>query len=83
MKHTNSIIMTIVALAMLALTAGCMESGTDSGTQTSTSGAAGGGATSGWTGNAKDFTYTTFAGMNGKASDFAGKPLVVNFWAAT
>lgn len=35
---------------------------------------------SGWTGNAEDFTYTGFDGTSGKLSDHAGRPVVVNFW---
>jgi thiol-disulfide isomerase/thioredoxin len=34
-----------------------------------------------WTGDAKDFAYQSFDGKEGRISDFAGKPLVVNFWA--
>lgn len=35
-----------------------------------------------WVGDAMDFSFTTFAGENVRASSFAGKPLVVNFWAS-
>jgi hypothetical protein len=85
MNHARSIILTLVALMLLGLSAGCIQTDKETGnpppgTTTSSSGtpAAGGG----WSGDAKDFSYTTFAGMSGKASEFAGKPLVVNFWAA-
>jgi cytochrome oxidase Cu insertion factor (SCO1/SenC/PrrC family) len=68
-------ILILAGLVVLATSAGCIQSGNKE--------AKGNAAVTGsWTGNAKDFTYTTFAGSSGKASDFAGKPLVVNFWAA-
>lgn len=35
-----------------------------------------------WVGDAMDFSFTTFAGENVRASSFAGKPLVLNFWAS-
>ena len=35
-----------------------------------------------WSGNAKDFTLTYFSGTRGKVSDFAGMPLILNFWSA-
>jgi hypothetical protein len=34
-----------------------------------------------WTGNAQDFDVKYFDGKSGKISDYAGKPVVVNFWA--
>ena len=84
MKHYTNIILTIAALIVLAVAAGCVDSYTESGdTPAATASSSNSAKPSGaWTGNAKDFSYTTFAGMTGKASEFAGKPLVVNFWAA-
>ncbi len=35
-----------------------------------------------WTGDATDFSFTTFAGETLRAGEFAGKPLVVHFWAS-
>jgi thiol-disulfide isomerase/thioredoxin len=32
-------------------------------------------------GNAPDFSYTTFDGLNRRLSDHLGEPIVVNFWA--
>ena len=80
-----------LVLAVL-LFAACPNSGSDNsagtavktgGAQTSGQAPATGGSTqaSGWTGNAKDFTFTGFDGTSGKLSSFAGKPVVVNFWA--
>ncbi len=37
-------------------------------------------ADAGW-GNAPDFTMTTFEGKEVHLSDYAGKPLILNFWA--
>jgi thiol-disulfide isomerase/thioredoxin len=34
-----------------------------------------------WSGNASDFAFTTFDGKSLKLSSYAGKPLVLNFWA--
>jgi thiol-disulfide isomerase/thioredoxin len=34
-----------------------------------------------WTGDATDFTFTSFEGKSVKLSSYAGKPVVVNFWA--
>ncbi len=85
MKTTNSLYMMILAMLVLVLSAGCNQASDYTGTQTGSSTSSGGGtpATSGgWTGDAKDFAYTTFDGDSGRASKFAGKPLVVNFWAA-
>jgi len=83
MRSIYSISMSIVALALLVLSTGCLQSGSKSTGTAGTSATTGGGAAAGaWTGDAKDFAFTTFAGASGKASDFAGKPLVLNFWAA-
>ena len=35
-----------------------------------------------WVGDAMDFSFTTFEGENVQASSFAGKPVVLNFWAS-
>ena len=37
-------------------------------------------ATAGW-GDAPDFSLTTFAGEEQQLSDYAGRPIVLNFWA--
>jgi hypothetical protein len=34
-----------------------------------------------WTGDAHDFGFKTFDGKSLKLSSYAGKPLVLNFWA--
>lgn len=34
-----------------------------------------------WTGNATDFSFKTFDGKDMKLSSYAGKPVVLNFWA--
>lgn len=36
----------------------------------------------GWSGDVKDFSYKSFDGKAHKLSEFAGQPIVVNFWAA-
>ena len=35
-----------------------------------------------WTGDAINFSFTTADGTGHLAEEYAGKPLVVNFWAA-
>ncbi len=35
-----------------------------------------------WVGDAMDFSFTTFEGERVQASSYAGKPLVLNFWAS-
>jgi len=35
-----------------------------------------------WTGDAVNFTFTTADGKQRTADSYAGKPLVLNFWAA-
>ena len=79
-------------LGMVLLIAGCPNSGDtqdtaqgtdtspDPGTTPATSTPPA--ASASWSGDAFDFMYTSFAGGQSKASGFAGKPLVVNFWAA-
>jgi len=37
--------------------------------------------TSGWSGNAQDFSFAAFSGKTMKLSSLAGKPVVLNFWA--
>lgn len=51
------------------------------GTQATGGGGSSAAAVPAW-GNAPDFSYRTFDGRTGKLSDFRGKPVVVNFWAA-
>ena len=91
MRASKRTLLSFFAVALLALAAGCPQSGTettgggDTTATTGTSGTSGAGATQAmgnWSGDAIDFMYTGFAGSSGSASDFAGKPLVVNFWAA-
>jgi len=36
----------------------------------------------GWTGDAINFSFTTADGESRTAESYAGKPLVLNFWAA-
>jgi len=63
--------------------AACPQSGTDTGSDSAAKPPAKGGQTqaSGWTGNARDFAFSGYNGADGRLSDFAGKPVVVNFWA--
>ena len=89
MTFINRISLAGLVVAMLALAA-CPNSGTEGqgGTAVDTGGAGGGSSSAGstpaggWTGDAIDFAITGFDGGSGMASDYAGKPLVVNFWAA-
>jgi cytochrome oxidase Cu insertion factor (SCO1/SenC/PrrC family) len=78
----------LALLTAVLLFAACPQSGTegDTGAAVNPGGSntpASGGSTqaSGWTGDAKDFTFAGYNGSTGQLSDFAGKPLVVNFWA--
>lgn len=90
MRLTNMVTALWLVLLVLVV-AGCPNSGTDSGgkavdtgasnTETATPPPVTAAAPTTWTGDAKDFAFAGFDGSSGKASDFAGKPLVVNFWA--
>ncbi len=65
---------------MLLLLAGCPKAPTQTaGTTPAAQSPAG--AAKAWSGNAADFTFTSFAGKALKLSSFAGKPVVLNFWA--
>lgn len=65
------------ALLLALLAGGCPKPAGNAG-----GGAAGTPAGSGkWTGSATDFEFTAYDGTAGRASNYAGKPLVVNFWA--
>lgn len=86
-----SVVWLLLGLALLV--AGCPNSGEPETTTSNTSTAGNTGTdpaqptpppttNAAWTGDAFDFMYTSFSGGQGKASEFAGKPLVVNFWAA-
>lgn len=81
---------TMVVLVLLLATVACNPREDSGGTNTSSANTAGASAGSSTTassaagatwGNAPDFSYTTFDGATGKLSDFAGQPVVINFWA--
>lgn len=85
----NVCLVTLGLLLSLAMVA-CTDSGKNEDTSTGAVTASGSAATGGsapvrtaraW-GNAPDIEYTTFSGEKKKLSDHAGRPLVVNFWAA-
>ena len=94
MKLITNGLLAASIFGLLLLFTGCPSSGDDpattdgdetggAATTGTTTAAAGGNAAAGaWTGDAMDFSYTSFAGASGNASDYAGTPLVVNFWAA-
>jgi len=84
----------ILILAALALLTACVDRGggesaattetaavaTSPDTQAKPAGAASTPAS--WTGDAVNFSFTTGDGEQRTADSYAGKPLVLNFWAA-
>ena len=69
---------------VLLFAAACPNGATTRSNSTGSSTTSAGGSTTaagGWTGDAKDFSFTSFSGAMANASDFAGKPLVINFWS--
>lgn len=71
-----------LALALLAFSACPKPPGEQAGGGTSSSGggSTGGGTSANW-GSAPDLTFTDYDGVSHKLSDYAGEPVVINFWA--
>ena len=81
-------ILLVVALGMLLAAAGCKPKQQEGQTAATAGGAAGsaGGSTTlaggSWTGDAQDFKIRYFDGKLEQVSANAGKPVIINFWAA-
>ncbi len=69
-----------ILLLMLLAVAGCNKAAKET-AAVANSGDVAASAGKAWTGGATDFTFTTFEGKSMKLSSYAGKPLVLNFWA--
>ncbi len=77
----NKLGFTMLILAgLLVFASGCPQSEKEPTTKVSTPTATPAAPATGWTGNARDFTYSKYDGSSAKIGDLAGKPVVLNFW---
>jgi cytochrome c-type biogenesis protein len=84
-------LMTLLAATALLSLSGCPKPDTDEvvdpGGASSTTAQPGkttavsGAPTAGWTGDIRDFSFITHEGRTVRLSDYAGQPIVLNFWA--
>lgn len=87
MKTIKQILIALSVVMIALIAAACPQSGSDTAPATRVSGTTAanqaGEDTSPAAFKGKDFRFTTFDGVEHKLSDYAGKPVVLNFFGVT